>query len=117
MASYIDSNLTTNERIIKNAKVSWWSQWQMILLGVLTIGFMIGIIFFIFAIIRVMTTELALTNKRVIAKTGFIRRDTVELRLEKVEGLNINQGIIGRIFNYGTVIVSGTGGIERLFLS
>lgn len=112
MASYIDSNLTTNERIIKNAKVSWWSQWQMILLGVLTIGFMIGIIFFIFAIIRVMTTELALTNKRVIAKTGFIRRDTVELRLEKVEGLIINQGIIGRIFNYGTVIVSGTGGIR-----
>lgn len=112
MASYIDSNLTTNERIIKNAKVSWWSQWQMIVLGVLTIGFMIGIIFFICAIIRVMTTELALTNKRVIAKTGFIRRDTIELRLEKVEGLIISQGIIGRIFNYGTVIVSGTGGIR-----
>lgn len=112
MANYIDSNLTTNERIIKNAKVSWWSQWAMILLGLLTISFMIGIVFFIIAIVRVMTTELALTNKRVIAKTGFIRRDTVELRLEKVEGLIINQGIVGRIFNYGTVIVSGTGGIR-----
>lgn len=112
MASYIDSNLTNNERIIRSAKVSWWSQWQMIFLGILTIWFMIGILFFIIAIIRVMTTELALTNKRVIAKTGFIRRDTVELRLEKVEGLIINQGIVGRIFNYGTVIVSGTGGIR-----
>ncbi len=112
MASYIDSNLTNNERIIRSAKVSWWSQWQMIFLGILTIWFMIGILFFIVAIIRVMTTELALTNKRVIAKTGFIRRDTVELRLEKVEGLIINQGIVGRIFNYGTVIVSGTGGIR-----
>ena len=112
MASYIDSNLTNNERIIRSAKVSWWSQWQMIFLGILTIWFMIGILFFIVAIIRVMTTELALTNKRVIAKTGFIRRDTVELRLEKVEGLIINQGLVGRIFNYGTVIVSGTGGIR-----
>lgn len=112
MANYIDSNLTTNEKIIKSAKVSWWSQWVMLLLGILTISFMIGIIFFIIAIIRVMTTELALTNKRVIAKTGFIRRDTIELRLEKVEGLIINQGIMGRIFNYGTVIVSGTGGIK-----
>ncbi len=112
MANYIDSNLTTNERIIKSAKVSWWSQWVMILLGILTISFMIGIVFFAIAIIRVMTTELALTNKRVIAKTGFIRRDTIELRLEKVEGLIISQGIIGRIFNYGTVIVSGTGGIR-----
>lgn len=112
MANYIDSNLTTNERIIKSAKVSWWSQWVMILLGILTISFIIGIVFFAIAIIRVMTTELALTNKRVIAKTGFIRRDTIELRLEKVEGLIISQGIIGRIFNYGTVIVSGTGGIR-----
>lgn len=112
MASYIDSNLTTNERVIKNAKVSWWSQWAMILLGILTIWFLFGIVFFVVAVVRVMTTELALTNKRVIAKTGFIRRDTVELRLEKVEGLIINQGIIGRIFNYGTVIVSGTGGIR-----
>lgn len=112
MASYIDSNLTTNERVIKNAKVSWWSQWAMILLGILTIWFLFGIFFFVVAVVRVMTTELALTNKRVIAKTGFIRRDTVELRLEKVEGLIINQGIIGRIFNYGTVIVSGTGGIR-----
>lgn len=112
MANYIDSNLTSSERIIKSAKVSWWSQWAMILLGILTIWFMIGIIFFVIAVVRVMTTELALTNKRVIAKTGFIRRDTVELRLEKVEGLIINQGIVGRIFNYGTVIVSGTGGIR-----
>ncbi|MGO2507162.1 PH domain-containing protein [Psychrobacter sp. UBA3068] len=112
MANYIDSNLTTNERVIKNAKVSWWSQWAMITLGVLTISFLIGIVFFVIAVVRVMTTELALTNKRVIAKTGFIRRDTVELRLEKVEGLIINQGIMGRIFNYGTVIVSGTGGIR-----
>ena len=131
MASYIDSNLTTNERIIKSAKVSWWSQLPFFLAGGFFLlasmgasvtpdesggggGFMlfIAVLFIIFAIVRVISTELALTSKRVIAKTGFIRHDTVELRLEKVEGFVVNQSIIGRIFNYGTVIVSGTGGIR-----
>lgn len=128
MGSYIDSNLTTNERVIKEAKVSWWSQWPFFLFG----GFFllsgmgasldsdgsggvilfVAVAFIVFAVIRVISTELALTNKRVIAKTGFIRRDTIELRLEKVEGFVVNQSIFGRILNYGSVIVSGTGGIK-----
>ena len=133
MGSYIDSNLTNNERVIKEAKVSWWSQLPFFLAGgfFLLVGMgasitpdengggsgggtilFIAALFFVFAVIRVISTELALTNKRVIAKTGFIRRDTVELRLEKVEGFVVNQSIIGRLFNYGSVIVSGTGGIK-----
>lgn len=130
MGSYIDSNLTNNERVIKEAKVSWWSQLPFFLAGgfFLLVGMgasitpnenggggtilFIAVIFIVFAVIRVISTELALTNKRVIAKTGFIRRDTVELRLEKVEGFVVNQSIIGRLFNYGSVIVSGTGGIK-----
>lgn len=112
MASYVDDNLTTNEKVINRAKVSWWSQWHMILLGLLTIWFGFGLLFFIGAALRVMTTELALTNKRVIAKTGLIGRDSIELRLEKVEGFIVKQGIMGRILNYGTVIVSSTVGIK-----
>lgn len=130
MGSYIDSNLTTNERVIKEAQVSWWSQWPFLLFGGLFLlscignsigeqtdgggGFLIflGLLLLIIAVIRVLTTELVLTNKRVIAKTGFIRRNTIELRLEKVEGFMVNQGILGRIFNYGSVLVSGTGGIR-----
>ncbi len=112
MASYIDANLTNNERVILRAKVSWWSQIWMLLFGtiLITVGF--GLILIIIAVLRVMTTELALTNKRVIAKTGFIRRDTVELRLDRVEGLMVSQDIIGRMLNYGTVVVTGTGGIK-----
>lgn len=123
MGSYIDSNLTTNERVIREAQVSWWSQWPFFLIGGLlllagigsnsnTVLVLIALIFIAIAVLRVLTTELALTNKRVIAKTGFIRRNTVELRLEKVEGLMVNQSIFGRIFNYGSVLVSGTGGIR-----
>lgn len=130
MASYIASNLTNNERIIKTAKVSWWSQSTMIFFGILTLATAIalaiivitpmqatpivalGLMFIATAAIRVMTTELAITNKLVIAKTGFIRRDTIEIRLERVEGITISQSITGRMLNYGTIIVSGTGGIE-----
>ncbi|CAI1715215.1 Bacterial membrane flanked domain [Serratia quinivorans] len=61
-------------------------------------------------VIKIITTELALTNKRIIAKFGFIRRSTVELRLEKVESIGVDQSILGRILGYGTIVVKGTGG-------
>lgn len=113
MASYIDSNLTNGERVVLRANVSWWSQIWLLLFGVLGLAaFGLGLILIIIAVVRVLTTELALTNKRVIAKTGWIARSTIELRLDKVEGLVVNQGIIGRFLNYGTVFVTGTGGIK-----
>ncbi|MDR9944480.1 PH domain-containing protein [Enterobacter hormaechei subsp. xiangfangensis] len=61
-------------------------------------------------LLRGWSTELALTNQRVIAKVGLIRRNTVELRIEKVESLGINQGILGRIFNNGSIVIKCTGG-------
>lgn len=69
----------------------------------------IGILWFIGAIIRRWTTKLAITEKSVIGKWGLIRRDTIELRINKVESIRLNQGIIGRMLGYGTVIVVGTG--------
>lgn len=71
--------------------------------------FAIGIVWFIYAIIYRWTTELAITEKSVVGKWGLIRRDTVELRINKVESIRLNQGIIGRMLGYGTVIVVGTG--------
>ncbi|NOQ30815.1 MAG: PH domain-containing protein [Helicobacteraceae bacterium] len=56
------------------------------------------------------STELAVTTKRVIAKWGFIRRVTIELNHTKVESFHIDQGIMGRILNFGNVIINGTGG-------
>lgn len=68
----------------------------------------------VFSLIRAMiiklTTELAITTKRVIAKIGLVRRSTVELNHSKVESLNVEQSITGRILDFGTVIVNGTGG-------
>jgi uncharacterized membrane protein YdbT with pleckstrin-like domain len=56
-----------------------------------------------------MTTEIFVTTKRVIFKRGWISRNTVEINLNRVEGLDVNQSILGRIFNFGTVTVRGTG--------
>ncbi|WP_207479602.1 PH domain-containing protein [Arenibaculum pallidiluteum] len=61
------------------------------------------------AIAKKLTTELALTNQRVIAKFGFIRRSTIEQRLEKVDSIQVRQGVIGRLFGAGSVLVSGSG--------
>jgi uncharacterized membrane protein YdbT with pleckstrin-like domain len=55
------------------------------------------------------STEIAITNKRIIAKFGFISRRTVEINLDKVEALRVEQSVWGRFFNYGTVLISGTG--------
>ena len=56
--------------------------------------------------------ELAMTNKRVISKKGFIRRDTSELKLPKLETIEIKQSVLGRILGFGKIICIGTGGSE-----
>ncbi len=55
------------------------------------------------------TTETDVTNLRVVHKTGFIKRRTFEISLDKVESVDVNQSILGRILNYGDVTVQGVG--------
>ena len=62
------------------------------------------------ALIRRATTELAVTDRRVIYKTGIFQRHSMEMNRSKVETVGVNQSILGRILGYGTVIVRGTGG-------
>jgi uncharacterized membrane protein YdbT with pleckstrin-like domain len=61
------------------------------------------------------STELVATDRRVIYKRGLVRRYTTEMGLEKVESVLVDQSILGRVFNYGTITIRGTGGgIEPL---
>jgi uncharacterized membrane protein YdbT with pleckstrin-like domain len=62
------------------------------------------------ALVRRSTTELAVTDRRVIYKTGIFQRHSMEMNLSKVETVGVNQSILGRLLGYGTVIVRGTGG-------
>src|SRR6266436_3526779 len=55
------------------------------------------------------TTETDVTNLRVVHKTGFIKRRTFEISLDKVESVDVNQSILGRILNYGDVTILGVG--------
>jgi len=136
---YAEQNLMPGEEIIYKAKLHW-----ALFLGpigplILAVIFLIlgaaqnsnssitflgciGWIFFLLAImnglsglISFFTTEFALTNKRVIAKTGLIRRRSVELLLPKIESIGVNQPVLGRILDYGTITVTGTGGTKEPF--
>ena len=64
---------------------------------------------------HVWTTETDVTNLRVVHKTGFVKRRTFEMSLDKVESVDVNQSILGRIMNYGDVTVRGVGeGLETI---
>lgn len=108
--SYIEGALIKDEKIAYIGNISLWSLAPLILLGALLLPlFGLGLIVWLVAFVRYKTTELAVTNKRVIAKFGFISRQTVELNINKVESIQVNQGVIGRIFNYGSLVISGAG--------
>ena len=106
---YIEESLVEGEKLVHRARISWWSQFPLVLLGVVTLIVVVGVVFLVMAWIRVRSTEIAITNKRVIAKFGFIRRHTVEINLDKVEALRVEQGVMGRVLNFGTIFISGAG--------
>ena len=76
----------------------------------------IGLIALIQAKFRQMTTELAVTDRRVIQKFGFISRHTAEMNINQVESVEVEQSLLGRMLDYGTVTIHGTGaGLETLY--
>ncbi len=110
MASYIDQVLIQGEALIYRARISIVSLLPLILLGLVALPlFGLGLVFWIWAWIKYATTELAITNKRVIAKSGLIQRKTMEMFLNKIESVQVEQGVLARMFDYGTVTISGTG--------
>jgi uncharacterized membrane protein YdbT with pleckstrin-like domain len=107
--SYIDDSLVEGETLIHRARVSWWSQFWLVFLGILLLVAVVGVVFLVWAWIRVRSTELAITSRRIIAKFGFVKRHTVEINLDKVESLKVEQGVWGRFLNFGTIFISGSG--------
>ncbi len=74
-----------------------------------------GLILLFAAWIKRLTTELAVTNRRIIYKRGLIRRYSIEMNMDKVESVDVSQSILGRIFDFGDILVRGTGsGLEPL---
>ena len=127
--SYIGENLITGENIIYKTKLhkiifagpAIWLVVALILFGSEDAK-SVGLAFVVFGIIHgavafasYSTSEFGLTNKRVLMKTGFIRSNSIELLLQKVEGNQVKQGILWRVFGYGLVVITGSGGAKNPF--
>jgi len=105
MGSYVRNNLISGEEIVYEAKLHW--KIFFTLKALLTL--------FIAPIIQRWTSEFAITNKRIIIKVGLISRHTLEMNLSKVESINVEQHLLGRMLGYGTIVVRGTGGTQEPF--
>jgi uncharacterized membrane protein YdbT with pleckstrin-like domain len=119
--SYIDKNLIKGEEVLYEGRISIWSLANLLLMGVLgtafiffkatwvIVPFLLGVGAFTYAVVKFASTELVVTNKRVVAKYGFVARRTVEISLGKVEGIEVQQTFTERLLKYGSIYVSGTG--------
>ena len=128
MGSYVRSNLIAGEQVVYETglhPIIYLSPVALIAggialgtvvnpsIGAVLLGF--GVLSLAGAWLRQWAGEFAVTNRRVIVKLGFISRRTIELNLSKVESVEVNQDIFGRLFNYGTITVIGTGGTHEPF--
>ncbi len=76
---------------------------------------MLGAVIFCVGLLQRNATEMAVTNKRVIAKRGLVDRRTIEILLSRIESVAVEEPAFGRLLGYGTVIVRGTGGTPEMF--
>ncbi len=140
--SYVESNLIPGETVLYKTGLHWVVLIGPILIGVIFglpgLGLFIssiaeksdsatamrvgGLLFAMIAAVSILSgflarkaTEIAVTNKRLIIKTGFLRRKTFELLLSKVESIGVDEELMGRMLGYGTVVVRGTGGTPEPF--
>jgi uncharacterized membrane protein YdbT with pleckstrin-like domain len=105
MGSYVDSTLLDGESVVYETELHWII--FLSLRGIFTL--------FIAPLVDRWTSEFAITSKRIVIKVGLISRHTVEMNLSKIESVNVDQGIMGRILGYGTITVIGTGGTRESF--
>jgi len=131
---YVEENLGKGEAVRYTARVSLWSYvFNFIVGGLLALvsvpvliasmfskdmrfmssfeGFIaIGaLVLLVWPFISRRSTELVITDKRLIAKYGVVSTHSIEIRFDKIETVRVNQGLLGKILNYGDIVVTGTG--------
>ncbi len=131
---YVAKVIRSDEMILAEGKLHWIIFWPAIACFVVAViaavfSGMAGITAALLAIIVALIglflaakeglqrwgTEIAVTDRRVIYKTGLIRRHTAEMNMDKVESVIVNQSLIGRLLDFGSIHIRGTGeGIEHL---
>ena len=111
MGRYVEQNLTKNEKVVKNAELNVLN---------LVWSWVIGILFFWLLLIPVFkaikatmiycNTELSITNKRIIGKTGLANSGSLDAPLDKIQNVSVTSTLGGKIFNYGTVQINTAAG-------
>jgi uncharacterized membrane protein YdbT with pleckstrin-like domain len=74
-----------------------------------------GVVAILMGMVRRNATEMAVTNRRVVVKTGLVSRKTIEMLLNKVESIEVSETPFGRMLGYGTIVLIGTGGTPEPF--
>jgi uncharacterized membrane protein YdbT with pleckstrin-like domain len=131
--SYIDGNLLAGERIVYRTRLYW-----LLFLGPITLlAFLAvpivwliatqnwnnlawlpigaGVLFLLGAIVKWQTSDFAVTNKRVVMKVGVLSTRSIELLLSKIEAIAVHQSVLGRLFSYGDIVLTGSGGTHESF--
>ncbi|MGH6791032.1 MAG: PH domain-containing protein [Pseudolabrys sp.] len=130
---YIDHILQPGEKVMYSTTIHWIvylpgiamlaiaaavavpSHSAPVLLPIAAVSALVALLLLFSAWFRRWTTEIDVTDRRIVYKRGFIRRHTVEMNMDKVESVDVDQSIMGRLFNYGDVLIRGVGvGLEPL---
>ena len=124
---YIEANLLPGETVVQRARLHWivfLKAVAVVIVGLALmmvqplVGAVIGAVGLIMAVppfLERTTSEFGVTSKRVIIKVGLIQRRTLELLIRQVEAISVDQSLMGRIFNFGTITLTGTGGVRETF--
>lgn len=131
---YVQHVLQPGETVLQESRLHWFIYWRAVLFLIIAcaiaapyfltadptmqtaaliaggVFLALAILFAIGAAIRRRSTELAVTDHRIIYKTGVFSRHTMEMNRTKVESVDVDQSFFGRVFGYGTILVRGTGG-------
>ena len=125
--SYVEENLMKGEQVVYQTSLHWFVYAVPIVMTLLGLVMFLarpadGLVFLILAGVvglgvwlMVSNAEFAVTNRRVIMKTGWLNRRSLELLLAKIESISVEQGLGGKLCGYGTIVVSGTGGSHEPF--
>jgi len=132
---YVDENLIPGEQVLHRSHLHWIAYVPSLLFAALFLGLSAfafyspdlnnkGLAWLLLALaplpivktyIICRTSEFAVTDKRVLLKTGVIRRHTFETLVTQVENIGVDQSVLGRLLDYGTITVTGTGATKETF--
>jgi hypothetical protein len=135
LGSYTAATLQADERPLHQTNIHWMALSGSVIAALLSLIVIVPIAMFaawknfywawflvvipvgilVSASVTVRTSELVITDRRVLIKVGFIQRHTFEMFISKIESVAVFQSMLGRVFDYGTVTIRGTGGSSESF--